>query len=487
MKGIFCHFLSGLFLLIIVPILNSCTDPNSPQGTDPNGNLFEGTVILEQNANAPARKIISSTTDWIINNSFTWFVVSPFKGSAGDTEIGIKSSSANEDIMERVGYFTVNDVKHYVVQKGILSIMIERNEFLVAAKQTELFIPIVGTYPLDQIKVASDAAWAEFSSIDITKDPILLEDGVTYSAYNEAAIRIAITEQNTSSDSRRANISIIAGDQEFDVALVQVNAEGGEVDLFKEFYRASVIHKGTGTWCQNCPLMSVQLEEVEEKEPDALFVINCHQGSSGTLDWGGTNDIFAHFGITGLPQGFFNGIADIGRSANALASQVSALMNEARTYYPAGVAIAAESKVSEGKIKIDVKLASKVSDDYMITVFFLENGIEAPQADSYNVIEDPEHYIHNNVLRGTATEGYKDGGDKIELPFGVVVKESFEVEVPKNVLDVNNLDVLIYITYPGAPVSKIVAGALYKDYGYVVDNAVKIPAVDGKTGFRYLE
>ncbi len=485
MKRLSYLVLAFLVSIFLMPMIVSC-DEHGPDGPGVPSEVFEGTIILEQMKGCVGRKIITSEANWFANNNYTWYTVSPLSGSVGETEVSVLANSANEDIMERVGYFTINDERHYVVQRGIVSTSLERDEFLIAPSQTEVLIPISGTFPLDQFEFASDASWAKVESIDVTKEPLLLEDGVTYSSYNESALKVSITEPNSTSETRRANIKIVAGKQEFNVVLVQINSEEGEVDLLKQFYRGSVLYKGTGTWCPNCPLMGVAVEKVEEAEPDRFFVINCHQGSSGTLDWTGTSDILNHYLVSGLPQAFFNGIADIGRSTD-VSPYLFALLKEAKENYPSSVAIAAESKVSGDKVKIDIKLASKLSNDYMLTVFFLEDGIEAAQKDAFNIIEDPDHYIHNNILRGTATEGYVDGGDVIELPLGEVVNKSIEVTLPKNVVNVDNVSVLIYVSYPGGPDSQTVSGVLYKEYGYVIDNAVKIPAVDGKVGFRYEE
>ncbi len=485
MKRVF-NFLCGCFMMAaLVPFMVSCEEFNSGGGSNTGGELFEGTIILEQGIASSARTIIKSDEAWFASNNNTWFSVSPLKGEPGETEIGIVSMSANEDIYERVGYFTVNTEKYYVVQKGIETTVIKKDEILAVPGQEEVQIPFNSTRPSDKMNVTSDVDWVEFLRIEKTKEPKLLADSVTYSDYYEAVIVLSIKEQNTSDASRRGNVNIKVGDHTFTTAIIQLGSAVGEVDFLKNFYKSSVYIKTTGTWCANCPIMSYQLHDVEDKYPDNFYVVN-EYNNSGALTWSGGEDIEAHYGCTSFPTGYFNGYAKVDNyGGGAVTTATEKLIQEAIELYPANVAIAAYSSIVNDKIQLDVKLAAKASNEYKLTIYILEDGIVAQQAGS----NEGDEYVHNDILRGTLTANHHEGGDAIKLPIGEIVTERFEANVPSDVVDKNNMEILVYVTYVGGPEANTVVEkpVTYKNYGFVIDNAVKISAADGKADFRYEE
>ncbi len=467
--------------------LTSC-NPDNGGGTNVGGELYEGTVILDAQQGSTARKLVVSDVDWTASNTNQWFMLSAMSGPAGESELGIISTSANEDVKERVGSFKIGTDVTYVVQRGIITTNIDIKEALVTVGQKEVLIPITGTFPIADIDVNVEVPWASYSSIELIRDSELLADGETYSNFYEAAIRIAINEENNAEANRKGSVMVIAGEQQFSIDLVQLGTNSSEVDYTKDFYRATVAIKGTGTWCGYCPPMAVQLHETEAKYPDRFYVMNVYNGS-GSLSWEEEDALLGHYNLNGFPNAYANGYVNIPPYGSGLADMAEGLIHEAIKYYPSNVAIAASSEVSGDNITLDVRLAAKASKEYKITVYLMEDGIVKAQEDYEDVLEDAENFVHNGIVRETFTDGHVDGGNAIDLPIGEIVTKTFNAKVPSSVVDVNNTRILVYVTYEGGPNPEVptVELAEYKNYGYIIDNAVVIPTVGGEIDFRYEE
>ncbi len=486
MKKIVLSILACLISTCFVScdLLNSGS--GNGDGGDVAGELYEGTVILDAQQGSAARRLVKSDTDWIASNTNTWFVLSTIQGKAGESELGVMANVANEGLKERIGSFKINDEVVYVVQRGVISTSVKFAELLVSPGQKELLIPISGTFPIEEMTVSSNVSWAEFVSVDLTAELEVLADGETESSYQEAAVKIAVKEDNAGAENRNGTVTVVAGEQTLTVNLVQLGNGSGEVDYMKEFFRASVAIKGTGTWCGYCPPMAVQLHETEAEYPDRFYLMNVYNGS-GSLTWNEGDALLNHYNLSGFPSGFFNGYAEILSYSSGLADMAEALMFEAVEYYPANVAMAASSEVSDGKVKVEVKMAARSSKEYRVTVYIMENGIVAAQKDNNGILEDPDNFVHDNIVRGTFTEDHVEGGNVVELPLGKVVTKTFEMKVPSNIVDINKTNILAFVTYEGGPNPDApgVDLAEYKNFGYIIDNAVKIPTVNGKIDFRY--
>ncbi len=484
MKKVLFFILAGIFSVC----LTSCEPNQSGNGsTDIGGEIYEGTVILAAQQGSTAKRLVVSDEAWVVSNTNTWFSLSAIQGPAGESELGVIAKESNDGLEERVGSFKINQEVVYVVQRGLISSSLEYDEALIGIGQTEVLIPVAGTFPIEEMEVTTDASWAEFVSIDLTEDIEILADGITPSSYHKAAIKFAIKEENNTESNRSANVTIKAGEQTLTASLIQLGTKSDGVDYTKAFFRASVTLKGTGTWCGYCPNMAVQLHETEAEYPDRFYLMNVYNGSPG-LTWREGDAIMSHYNIKGYPSGFFNGYAEI-PSASGLAQMAESLMIQAVEYYPSNVAIAASSSVSGDDITLEVKLAARKSKEYKITAYIMEDGIVAEQSDYLGLLEDPENYVHDNIVRGTFTDGHIEGGDVIDLPLGQVVTTTLKMKKPADVVDINNTNILVYVTYEGGynPDVPKVPNASYKDYGYIIDNAVKIKTVGGEIDFRYEE
>ncbi len=476
-------------LMAMVSVLTSC-NPDGPGNDEPAG-PSNGSVVLSAEQGNTAEYTFAATSSWVVSNTNTWFSVTPNSGQPGNNTLTIEAVKANTDIMERVKPFTVIDGAEkktfYVVQRGVVSTEVPEEVVYAMIGVENVNIPISGTYPFDQITVTSDAEWLQFTEIAAVSDSILLDDDVTYSNYMEGQIKMAITQQNEETSAREATVTLVAGEQTFTFIVMQQSNQPAVADYTKDFFKSSVMIKFTGTWCVNCPMMSEAVHMAQDDMPGRLFLVNAHNGSTNDLDWSGSSRIATHFNLVGLPSGYFNGYAEVlNYTYKDTHKNLVDLLDEAIDVYPTNVGINATSKLEGNQIKITVNMAAKVSGNHRLTVFFLEDGIKAAQADGTGLLKDPNNYVHKDILRGSPTNDYADGGQLIVLTENQVTTHEIAVSVPSNIVNVDNMKVLIYVTHEGGPTSQSVThpGVVYKDFGWVLDNAVLIP-VNGFADFKY--
>ncbi len=470
--------LSFLLICLVTVSFVSCDLTGNGGGSTnkdfntPDGAIYEGSILIGASVGSYAGKIIKSETDWVVNNKFSWYSLSTLYGTAGETELMVRANSANEDTKERVGYFVIEGDTTYVIQRGVVYTEPVKSQVLVNPGKEEISVLTKGTFPSEQFEITSDASWAKFDRVELVKEREILEDEVTESSYNEAAIIIKITSENTETENRKANLTIKAGEETINVTLVQLGPNAGEVDFSKEFYRGHVGYKFTGTWCGNCPYLGGPYHEVKEANPGRFLILNIYNGD---MAWSGNAALESFFGVNGWPTGYLNACEELVPGEDN-AYTIQEKMDKFAINHPSTVAIAATSEVVDGKAKITVKLASVEGNDYKLNVFFMEDGIVGKQAD-YNTgyVEDPDNYVHDDILRGSATADYATGGETIELPIGEVITEVIEAKIPEDIVNQNNARLLIFVTSP------------LNNREIFVDNAIDVPLVNGSVDFRYEE
>ncbi len=505
MKKIFAYV--AMLSMAMMSVFSSCEPVGPDNGEDPGGSVVVGdalgTVILSCEEGSSVDAVFTAKSSWVVSNTNTWFKVTPNSGQPGNNTLTVSASKPNTDILERVKSFTIIDgaekKNFFVVQRGIITTSISENDIFALTGDTQVVIPVSGTYPFNEIKVTTDAEWIKFSSIQQTSDSTLLADQKTMSNFVEGDIIMEVVEQNDeSASSREAVLNIEAGSQKFSITVIQQSSQEAVADFSKDFYRMSVIQKLTGTWCGYCPIMAAFIDEAQKTLPDRSIVISTYikSGASGEFQSPDLNKILGHFGYgtedynSGVPYEYFNGYSE---NMSVSSKLFVDLCQEAIDAYPSNVGIAGYSKLSKDKttISLNMSFAAKAEKDYRVVVSILENGLEASQADYNDVIntyfgQDAQHFIHDHVLISMPTKDFDLGGEVLGLTPNTVVNKTFDIVVPSSVQNVNNVQLLVYVTVPGGPLVQGVKDARYTDFGWYVDNAVLIP-VNGFADFKYEE
>lgn len=464
--------------------LAACTevDPDPvPEGTFTAGE----TVILSCEAASAATLNINPEGNWQAVNKIDWLIVSPLSGFAGENSLSIKAVSSNTSLSERIGSFDITvdgaeTIKCYVAQNGVEGLELPSNEVSANGTGGEAYV-YVNTNT--EFTAEFDQDWATVKNIEYNLTSNTLEDGVTVSKLQTARVVLDV-DPNADSNLRSGTLTISCLDEDYTVTVNQGLSNDAEIsDFDTPFFRRTLALRFTATWCGYCPLMAESFKLAAKAEPDRFVPMCIHSGDSGVYSENG-DDLAQMYRITGYPSGIFNAYAQVQNyEADIAETMLTGLVDEAVQELPAKTAISTVSETSDGVFKLMCSVASKESRPYNLHVFILEDGVVANQTSYITEYPGGKDYVHDFVERCavTGTEGATFYGIKDN-----VVNYSLEYEIPSGVIEnMDNAYALVYVTYENDEIFRgSVANAVYRDYGHIVDNVVKID-LNGSTGYEY--
>lgn len=451
----------------------SC-DKSDPVHDEPEA-LEGNSVLVANKASSTAEFTLEMSGSWIVENTSTWFTVEPLSGEAGTVTFTVTTLEDNpEDFRERVSDFLIDcegtKTRYYVIQDVNPGFNIQKKEAGVIQAKNDYEFQVEGNVDYDAV---SEADWIIVE--DIEHETSLLEDGKTESKYTVSRIRLHIAEND--GKVRSGNIILTAKDDPKMTETVTVRQMGQmEADFSKTFLRRSAVIRFTATWCTNCPAMNSALNNAISEDPEHILPLNMHASSStGGLAYDQTDAYFSEFDLLGYPTGVVNYYSEVPNSAIATTQAAfTNLADEAVAELPANTMAGGEAVISGGQIDVRLGIASKVSGDYLVSVFILEDGI------IYEQEGGASNYVHNSIARDEMTRMW---GDPVSLSAGSIKELEFSMPVPASVTDEDNLHVLVIINRTGS-FEGTVGYVQYIDWGYVTDNAVDIPA-NGFSDFGY--
>ena len=190
------HFLP-LLLAITSICLSSCEGNNSGTSTTTTG---DATFILDPEEGGSQMLALEFANTWEVTESPSWCTVSPASGEAGQVEMTVSASSANENLMEREGTFKIRlasseEVEYWVVQRGTEGISVLRQDAYALDTGEDVTFRIEGNVPVTAESISTDAEWLTVKSVE-TSDSVLLGDGRTNSEYYTGEIVLSV-ENNT--------------------------------------------------------------------------------------------------------------------------------------------------------------------------------------------------------------------------------------------------------------------------------------------------
>lgn len=181
------------------------------------------------------------------------------------------------------------------------------------------------------------------------------------------------------------------------VNYVKVRAVAGSGGEGEDYFHTLFGMQFTSIGCQNCPLLSKALRELQAENPGRIAVASFH------LDYGSIADPMkiaigeryqSKWNIFGLPIFFF----DLRTSPSminekpVIAEEMNRVIAECR---PAcGVALATEYDPSSRLLTVNVRVTSNEAAEYRLLAVAVEDGIAGMQAGT-----DEDAYVHNNVVR----------------------------------------------------------------------------------------
>ena len=173
----------------------------------------------------------------------------------------------------------------------------------------------------------------------------------------------------------------------------------------------------TGNTCGYCPQMMLALKEVSESGDyhSKYYEAMAHSyASTDPATSAAANAISSYYGVNSYPTLTYNFLHPTTSSFNAehIKQQIDAQWKEA-----ADAGIAASASLAAKSVVVNTEVKAAVENEYRITAWLLEDGIEANQI---NATESWMN-IHNNAIRQASTtspisaqgEGSKYGSNKI--------------------------------------------------------------------------
>lgn len=462
-----------LFSIVLAVVsLSSCDKqgPDDPGFTEIVGN----SIFVPNSAGETVTVQMEFDEDWYIENDSPWYTVRPMRGSAGTAQITVSVLTENNDLKERLlGFHIITgdiDNVYYVIQDGVPGFNITESDAECVREGGNLVVTVEGNVKYD---VSCEEDWLTVNSVQY--DSTLLADGYSYSKYMVSKINVSVEAND--SDFRKAYLMLTSNSEDSTTAVVTVEQMGDLVaDYDRQFIRRSIVMRMTATWCGFCPFMNYGLESASEQYPDHIIPINIHESTSeGGLAFPGYYDFSSFFGVASLPEGYTNYYAYLPNiSSTALAAEYfENLAREATGNLPSNTVIGGYAVLEDDAISADIYVASKDAGEYALCVYLLEDGIIHDQA-YQSGSDEGKDYVHNNVLRASITDNLLYG-EAFSAQSNGTQKFHFDFSVPYNVENQDNLHVVAFTLREGTYSGSTAIGFVeYKDYGYIVDNAVNL-------------
>jgi len=204
----------------------------------------------------------------------------------------------------------------------------------------------------------------------------------------------------------------------------------------------------TGTWCVNCPRVVYHLEEAVNQN-NHIIPVAIHQSTPIATDPFGFPDfdtLASDYNVSGLPTSIINRIKD---PEGRWDEQYTSLQTYLNQSVPLGLKI--ESHNNGGKIAVEVSAQFSMDmnkQDLNLVLYLIENGLHADQenATSYYGGQNPiPDFEQKHVLRAALNGLYGTPFDTQDATAGNILSQQFEFDVPDNVTDINNCDIVAFI------------------------------------------
>lgn len=261
--------------------------------------------------------------------------------------------------------------------------------------------------------------------------------------------------------------------------------EDPQPDLYKDFFKKTLIVQGTSVGCPYCPYLIVALDEffTDEKYSESAS----HAVLAAAHANVNVNDPMTNTSSLSIMNSFIGALAylpalmfDLNPALYINSNGTVALINKmvkSSMETKASTAISAVVSGTESEGKINVKASIKVADEgsYRVAAWLLEDGIEYFQ---YNATEldIPETMEHDNAVRAISSRDPVQGtflGESENSQAGTKADFSCEFNISSAKVDnLGNCHVVIFVTKKSS------------DGKYYIDNTIDC-AINQRVSFQY--
>ena len=237
-----------------------------------------------------------------------------------------------------------------------------------------------------------------------------------------------------------------------------------------EFKHRILLVDHTGTTCSYCPQMMLALKEIAETGDyhSKYYEAIAHSYGNAASDPAtstAANAISSYYGVTNYPTLTYNFAYTTQSSFNAehIKQQIDAQWKES-----ADAGIAAAASLASNSVIVNTEVKAAVENDYRITAWLLEDGIEAKQLNA----KEEWMNIHNNAIRQAVTTNPISGMDLGTIKAGEKASLAMSLEIVGTKWNLDNLKVMV------------IASAKNSNGKYEVVNVTLCP-VNGTVAYDY--
>lgn len=205
------------------------------------------------------------------------------------------------------------------------------------------------------------------------------------------------------------------------------------------FSQKIIVEDYTGTWCGHCPRVGIKLDDyVTNGHPNCLVISN-HGPSNDPYTFSSHAALVNSFDVTGYPAVWI----DRDFKWNENNSQLDQQFGNRRP--PLGIAL--QTTISGNTVNVTTKIRFDVTTavNLKLVAYLLQDGEVYPQVNYnyYNLPNPIAGYVHNGILRRTATDLFGDDIPAASQAKGLTYEKTFAVDASG--FNVNNCRVVAFV------------------------------------------
>jgi Outer membrane protein Omp28 len=266
-------------------------------------------------------------------------------------------------------------------------------------------------------------------------------DKTQFAADNWETVNVTVTDQNnndvTSSSSIYLGNVAITGSSIFTstagtytVTASRSGIVSPEVTLTatnpgpSPFSQKIIVEDYTGTWCGHCPRVGIKLEDyVTNGHPNCLVISN-HGPSNDPYTFSSHGLLANSFNVTGYPAVWVD--------RDFVWSENNTQLDQRFTNRRPPLGIGFQTNISGNTINVTTKVKFDVTTavNLRLVVYLLQDGQTYPQV-NYNYYGLPNPipgYVHNGILRKTATDLFGDNIPTASQVKGTTYEKTFAID-----------------------------------------------------------
>jgi hypothetical protein len=393
------------FLVLISIGILSCSSDDNGDGGD--GNSTATSITLSANV-----------TDILTGGSVTFATVDNLGNNVTSTSSFTKDGSAitNPYTFNTAGSYTI------VSTKGSL---------------TSNSITIVVSNPPTPTSITLTTNGTSFFQGDNVTMTVMDDLGNNVSASATFTLN-GVTVSNPYTLTNIGNADIIATYQTLTSNTVTIS-----VAELPSFTTKILLSDYTGTWCGACPIAGRSIHDAKAGNPN-IIPVGFHNGDSMANTYSDAVDNF--YGISSYPTVQINGAAGNWSWSNFPTSELNPFLDATAQL---GLGIATTVSGTNIDITVKVGFANVTSTNLKLTVYLVEDGIVASQA-NYYVAGHPDpwpDYVHDDILRRSYTDAMGDDITSSEVVRGGEFTRTFSsVAIPNTVANADNARIVAFVS-----------------------------------------